>query len=240
MYDYKKTTWMNPNINYLFNDDIVEYDISDAGFNIIKQFHLLPPTDIRRLELMNKGLERHIAVGTMQRDDKVFSRALLDKFAEVRKTFIDANSITDNDIISVKKDAFFITKQPKETKFGLIEFKPKNRYTSYIRFPTISNDFEIYYNSIDKIMDIKGMSEVSINKHRLYTVEILKQIINMIEDRNSAVRRKIINFIDKYKADQLEDEYYLEFNNKSDQIDKLFNFQKLWVPLIFIVRKELI
>ena len=239
MYDYKKTTWVNPNIDYLFNEDIVEYDISDAGFNIIKQFNLLPANEIKELSMIPKGIKRHIAVGLKQKENKAFSKALLDKFAEVRKTFIDVNNITDNDIITVKKDALFITKQPRKTEFGLIQFKPKNRYTSYIAFPTIDKDFEIFYNSMDNIMDIKGMSEVSINKHRLYTIETLKKFINLLEEHDSSIKRKYRMFIDKYKWNQIDDEYYLEFNNKSFEINKLFNYQNLWIPLLFIIRKEL-
>ena len=40
-YEPSKTTWLNPNIEYLFDYDIREYDIQDAGFNLIKQFIII-------------------------------------------------------------------------------------------------------------------------------------------------------------------------------------------------------
>ena len=48
----------------------------------------------------------------MQRDDKNFSKALTDKFADARYQFIEANQISDTNIVSVKKDAIFV-KMPR-------------------------------------------------------------------------------------------------------------------------------
>ena len=55
IYDPSKSIWKNPNIEYLFNDDIIEYDIKDAGFSLIKQHRLLPDETIRNLEKLGKG-----------------------------------------------------------------------------------------------------------------------------------------------------------------------------------------
>ena len=100
-YNPSKSIWINPNIEYLFGNDIIEYDIRDAGFSIIKQYKLLPDEKIRELSMMQKGDERHIAIGKLQRDDKELSKRLLEKFTEVRTIFLSANNISDNDIISV-------------------------------------------------------------------------------------------------------------------------------------------
>ena len=61
-YNPSKSTWLNPNIEYLFNDDIIEYDIHDAGFSLIQQYQLLPPEKIKELERIPKGIQRHIQV----------------------------------------------------------------------------------------------------------------------------------------------------------------------------------
>ena len=106
-YHPSKTTWLNPNIEYLFNEEIIEYDIHDAGFSIIQQYHLLPPEKIRELEGIQRGVKRHIAVGMLQRDDKEFSKRLADKFAEVRQLFLMMNQLEDDRILSVIKDAIY-------------------------------------------------------------------------------------------------------------------------------------
>ena len=235
-YNPKQTTWLNPNIEYLFGENIIEYDMKDAGFSLIKQFHLLPDDEIARLERIPKGVNRHIAVGCIERDNKDFAQALTDKFCEARQVFIDINGInSETNIIAVKKDAIFTIDPVKRTKFGVVEFAIKNRYSSYIRFKT-NGDIELYYN--DSGIDIKGIGDIAANRHRIYTIEWLRGYFRLMENKDSSVKRYLMNYITEFKAGELEDEYYLEFNSKSLKEDRLFNFRKLLVPLTEIVNKE--
>jgi hypothetical protein len=235
MYDSKKTNWLNPYIQYLFDEDIIEYDMKDAGFNIIKQFKLLPSEKIMELEKMGKGFDRHKAIGILQRD-REFSTRLLDKFAEMRGLFVGYNNLGDNNIIAVKKDAIFTIGECKKTKFGGIEFAQKNRYSSYIRFED-NHNIEIYYSN--ELTDVKGMSESSLNRHRYYILQFLREVIAKLEDKNSSVRRDLIKFIMDYKSMTLDETYYLEFNNKSTDINPVYNYQKVLIPLVQIIEKEL-
>lgn len=235
LYDPQKTTWMNPNIEYLFNSEIIEYDIKDAGFNLIKQYKLLPAEKIQELEKLGKGFERHKQVGILQRNNQEFSTALLSKFAEIRNIFINMNNIDDNDIISVKKDALFIVGHVEKTKFGIIEFDKKHVYSSYIRFPNVQN-LEIYYSNMG--LDVKGMSENAMNRHRIYMLDFLYKTLGMIEIHSTRVKRNIMKFIEEYKCGQLEEGYYLEFNNMSREINPIFNYRNILVPLVQIILKE--
>jgi hypothetical protein len=235
-YNPSKSVWLNPDIEYIFDQDIIEYDMSDAGFSLIKQYHLLPDDKIRELTKLGKGIDRHIKVGMYQKEDKEFSKALMDKFAEIRTIFIAENNLTDNDIISVKKDAIFTIGECKKLKFGSIIFNPKNRYSSYVRFPEINN-LEIYYSNDG--VDIKGMSDESVNRHRLYMLGFIIKMIQMLESKNSRIRKYLMNFIQDYKFGNLEDGYYLEFNNKSRDMNPLFNYQKIIIRFLQIVMKEI-
>jgi hypothetical protein len=234
-YTPNKSTWLNPNIEYLFDNEIIEYDIKDAGFSIIKYYKLLSPEQIKELTDLEK-MQRHYAIGRMQGKDKDFSKALMDKFTEVRAVFLSVNNLTDNNIVSVKKDAIYTIGECSKTKFGKIEFAAKNRYTSYLRF--IENkDIEVYYNSGS--MDIKGMGDSAINRHRLYMLEFIKSMISNLESRDQSAKRNLKKFIDDYKGMKLEEEFYIEFNNVSRDYNPLFNFQKLVIPFTQIVLKEL-
>jgi len=230
------TTWTNPEIDYLFNEEIIEYDIRDAGFSIIKEFRLLPLQKIKELELLEKGFERHKAIGILQRDDKVFAEKFLDKFAEVRDVFIQANGLTSEKMISVKKDAIFTFAPCKRLKFGQVVFVEKNRYSSYIHFPNIHN-VEIYYSK-DKL-DVKGIGDIGLNRHRLTMLEFLSTMISRIESRDVTVRRYLINFIMKYKGNDLDEEYYLEFNNMSAVINPEYNYRNILIPFVQIVQREM-
>ena len=235
-YKSSMSTWLNPDIEYLFNVDLYEWDCMDAGFSIIQQFHLLDDDTIRSLQSLEK-LPRHIEVGKMQGRDKEFSKRFMEKFAEVRNVFITTNDLSDNDIVSVKRDAIFTTKNCKRVNFGKVRFRAKNTYSSYIRFPEIRN-LEFYY--AEERFDIKGMGEVSIDRHRLYMIEFLRTMVRYIENQDrSAGRRFLINFIEQYKSSALDEEYYIEFNNMSKEINPLFNYQNVIVPIVELVEKEL-
>lgn len=234
-YDPQKSVWMNPNIEYIFDIDLIEYDMRDAGYSLIKEYNLLPREEMIKLDSLGKGEERHIAVGKLQRDDKEFSKRLGEKFADLRRIFISANGLTDDSIISVKKDAIYTIGRCKRTRFGGIIFMEKNRYSSYIRFPNIQN-LEIYYS--DNGIDVKGIGDSAENRHRLYMLEFLKKIINLIERKDFYTKRFLMKFIEDYKAHELDEEYYLEFNNLSKDINPVFNYLNILVPLVQIVQRE--
>ena len=234
-YNPSKSTWLNPNIEYLFNDDIIEYDIHDAGFSLIQQYQLLPPEKIKELERIPRGIQRHIQVGVLQRDDKEFSKRLTDKFTEVRALFMMMNQLKDDSIISVKKDAIYTIGKVKRTTFGKVKFMEKNHYSSYIRFPDISN-LELYYG--ENGIDVKGMGDAAVNRHRLYMLEFLRKTIKSIEQQDSSVKRKFMRFFNQYKFDELDEEFYIEFNNVSRDQNKLFNYANLLIPLLKIIMRE--
>ena len=176
------------------------------------------------------------SVGRLQGNDKEFSKSLNTKFAEIRKIFISMNGLDDNDIISVKKDAIYTIGRCKKSKFDSIIFREKNIYTSYIRFPNINN-IELYY-SINGI-DIKGMSDSAVNRHRLYLLDFINKYIPYIESKNVFVKKYLRNFINEYKFHELEDEFYVEFNAQSNKINPIYNYQNILIPLTLITMKEL-
>ena len=235
MYDASKSIWLNPNIDYLFNSEIIEYDIKDAGFTLIKEYKLLSSNIIKQLELIPKGFDRHKQIGIIQKNNKQLSETLLQKFTEVREWFIKINKLTDNDIISVKKDAIYVIGEVNHTKLNSITFAKKNIYSSYIRFPDNLN-LEIYY--YDNTLDIKGMNDICANRHRLYMIEFLRKVLDMIENHDRKVKRFIIDFISKYKNKELDDLYYLEFNNTSKEFNPAFNYLKIMIPIIQVIQKE--
>ena len=95
----------------------------------------------------------------------------------------------------------------------------------------------MYYNQ-DRI-DIKGMSDHAVNRHRLYMYEFIKSIIQMIENNDPKVKRVIMRFINDYKYQNLDEEFYIEFNNMSRELNPLFNYKNIIIPLTQIILKEM-
>ena len=63
-------------------------------------------------------------------------------------------------------------------------------------------------------------------------------LLRLIEDQDTSVRRKFMRFLNQYKAGELEEEYYIEFNNLSREPNKLFNYQNILLPLLKIILRE--
>ena len=72
----------------------------------------------------------------------------------------------------------------QNTKFGLIEFKCKNRYTSFYKI----NNLEIFYfyDSFTKNeeIEVKGISDDRLKLHEEYMLQLLKDIFFTVQTVN--------------------------------------------------------
>lgn len=234
-YDFRRSNWYNENIEYAISENIIEYDVKDAGMSIIKSFKLLNRETIEWLECLDRN-SRNVEVGKIQGRDKSFSESLLKKFSELRELFIRSNDLNDERIICVKKDAVFVINECQNCKFGNFEFIPKHVYSSYIRFPE-NNNIELFYSTGG--IDVKGINEMHLRAHNLYTLDFLREYFQKIENKDKFLQRKITKHLDKYRLGELESEYYLEFNNKSSDINALYNWKNLYVRLVQILLREM-
>lgn len=205
-------TYLNPNIFYIFNTQIIEYDIRSAGMNIAKDFNLIDNKTYEKLTHMNKS-DRVKKLGLMQRSDPSFTSKLNDAFADVRRMFIETNNLDNSNIISIKKDAMFVTKECDDTNFlDHIEFRPKNTYTSYVR---LNRKLELYYNT--DVIDIKGMSDENKELHKDYMIKTINKFFSKMESEDPIhVIDYLRRFIDQYKRKELDTGYYRKFDSRSD------------------------
>lgn len=216
---YLKDSFMNPSIDAIFGNSIYEYDIESAGFNISKQFHLLPKSDLDYLEVLSKK-KRQIQIGLYQRKNRLYKENLKEGFINARKFFFEQNGLEEPDIITVKKDAIFTLKECQITQLGCINFRVKNKYTSYIRF---KRPLELFYNSIKDNIDLKGfgdMESVIIEAHNDYLLSFIKKVIDMLEDEDVRVVKVIMKFINDYKSYKLPVDYYRTFDIRNTFIEK--------------------
>ena len=246
---YERDVWVNENITSIFNKKIYEYDIRSAGINLIIKYKLLPE-DLQKKFLNMEKEERNVQIGLKERDDKPFAKALSDAFKDIRRMFFESNGLNKNDIVSIKKDAIFVTRECVFTVFDNVEFRVKNEYTSYIRLKKL----EFYYNE-DK-MDIKGMNERDLQYHEEYMLAFIRKYIQKMEyGDHQDVLSYLCRFIMRYKKRLLDVEYYKEFkagglfkiaseDNKTpysdfpeerkDELDIYYNMKNIIIPMILI------
>ena len=208
---WKYDTFINENIPYTFNTEIIEYDMKEAGFSISKEFKLLDKNTIKRLEKLSKD-RRKVTLGNMQNSVAGYKDSLKIAFQEARRMFFEENDLEQSDIISIKKDAIFTTKRCNVQKIGeYINFRPKHYYTSYIN---LGKKLEFYYSPEE--LSVKGINDVNIEYHRDYMIRFIKLFIKKMETEDEeSVIRFTKRFIDKYKRRELEVGYYRTFDHRS-------------------------
>ena len=259
----KRTLYVNPNIRFLSNSNIVEYDMKNAGFSLIKKYDMLPKKKIEELEKIGKeeklldkkyGKQKQtILIGKLQRENKELATKIKVAFEIERENFMTKNQLSENDIISIKKDAFFVstTKVIDGTIDKFIKFRKKNSYSSYLYIKPL----EIYYKrGID--LEVKGISEDKQEVHGEYMYAFIQKALHAYETRElPSVLYMMTSFIDKYKHLQLEPGYYRELNAQSkfyyldgekseieyrenlSELDIMTNFQILLQMLQYFLEK---
>ena len=83
----QKSNYTNKNILYLKNVSITEYDLKSGGFNVIREFKLLPEDKIKLLETYEKD-KRNIVIGKIQAKSSKLSKEMVEGFGKARAKFV--------------------------------------------------------------------------------------------------------------------------------------------------------
>ncbi|MMZ42141.1 hypothetical protein D1872_36600 [compost metagenome] len=210
---YEKNNYLNRNIQYLISNEIIEYDIQSAGFNLIKKYKLISDSKIQYLESLSKK-ERQVRIGIyMTRDRKLFKH-LNEKFVEARKWFFEQNQIRDEDVLSIKRDAIITLRRCNILEWDNVIFAEKNIYTSYYYL----NRFEFYYHR--EGIDVKGINDDMLESHREYMLDFIHTFAKLQEmSTPKRVIELIMDFSKYYRERRLNIGYYRELN-----VDSLFRY----------------
>ena len=214
MIDFRRDNYTTP-YPYLISKNIVEYDIQKANANILLYKGKIDEEEYNKVLSMDRT-HRQIYMGLKQRDKEI-SEALKEGFAEFREKFIIFNNLTEENIVSIKKDAIFVSNaRIKQTKFDNINFAIKNVYSSYYRI----GGLEIFYlldkvNDLEKI-DVKGINDNILPLHQNGMILLLCTIFEMIQSNDiKDVIEYLSVFSQKYTNRELPIDYYREFNHDS-------------------------
>lgn len=206
---WERHYYRNKDIDFFINNQIIEYDIKSAGLSLAKEYGYLDKNIIKKLDEISKD-ERNRLMGIIKIKDKQLVKNENKALVEARKKFIEMNNIDNDNIISIKKDALFVSKECYNLKSGEIQFVPKNKYTSYM----VLNNIEFYYNRLK--LDIKGINDDLLKLHNDYMLQFFKQYFQYIEmGKSNKLLDFIAGFVYRYKSRDLDIGYYREFNAMS-------------------------
>lgn len=207
---YKKTNYTTP-LTYVQNT-IYEYDIKAANLAMLRQSGKVDSKTLDKLEALDKQ-SREVAVG------KIISRqpeayTIISKgIRKARERLFRENGIQDYEVLSIKNDAVFIIgRKLKHTKFGEVEFRPKNQYALFQRLDKI----ELLYDKKHGTVDIKGVKDAVVNHpdHQDGMIQFFREVFQYLcYDRRDDLRKYLIQFVHDYKNLELPHQYYRELNS---------------------------
>jgi hypothetical protein len=204
---YLKHNYTNRNIVYLKNNYITEYDMTNAGINILRYNNVFSQEDYDRLNSMGK-LEKNILVGKFLKNNPQISEALMNEFITIRKELFEANDIEDDDILSIKKDAVFvINKRMNNLKLNeFYEFQEKNRYDSYINI-----DGKEFYHKPERVFDVKGFSKTVKEFHKDWLFKKVEEFVYLDGmNEKDYLFKSLIEFKYHFLNRDLPKEYYFD------------------------------
>ena len=207
---HEKLLWFNPNIQFMFHGNIVEYDMKAMSVSISEQYGLLDNETIELLKLLPKD-QRTRKIGLIQRDDKDFSQRLINSELNTRKKFLEMNHLDESTIISLHSDACVFNSRKKiKNVIDGIEFRHVDTWTSYINYKGI----EMFYN--DGVITYKGVPKELLNQHTLGIHKYLLNVFDKVENYDPDVLRYLSKFQMRYLQDKLPDYFYNPFGRKGE------------------------
>jgi hypothetical protein len=205
---YMKHNYVNRNLVYLKNNIIREYDMVNAGINILHHHKVLSDEEYVNLNQMDK-LAKNIVVGKFLKKNPDINEALMNEFINIRKDLFEVNGIQDDDILSIKKDAVFIINK-RLNNLQLNEdylFQEKNKYSGYINI----DRKEFYYNIEQRKFDIKGYSKDIKAFHENYLFKELEQLMYLdMNNEKNMVFESLIKLKYDFVERNLDKGYYLD------------------------------
>ena len=192
MINYSQKTFKDKYIGTIY-----EYDIVSAGLHVLRDLGHISESKYKMIKKMTKD-KRNVYIGKLLKGEEL-GGVIEDKLKEVINAFVHWNEIDEYEIVSVKKDAIFTTKPATYLIFDHVyEFRCKNTYTSFMKvFNT-----ELYYNSFDMFLDIKGVH------HDTKFQEIISMIMLSMENGDY---RKIKRIFNRFYNRRYEPEFTQEF-----------------------------
>lgn len=198
----------NRDYPFIYNNEVIEWDIKSANTSLMSYYNLQPEKVIQKLASMPKS-QREIAVGKLMRKDKEFSRNLEESFNKIIQEFMDANKLSWDDIVSVKKDAVFVKNHKiTHSEFGAVHFIPKNQYKHVLLLPK----YEIYIS--DTVTDVKGIPNETLSLHEDGMLDFIRTTMETASELNK-LHAFFKEYVIAYKRKELEFDAYREFNSDS-------------------------
>lgn len=231
---------LKPNVPYIINTFIREYDMSKANINVLKSSGAIDESKYQYLCQADR-MVRQTAVGNMIRENKEIAKILKRGIHDAKRQLFEANDIEDWEVLSIKNDAVFVIgKELTQTQFGdYYKFTNKNTYTVFLRL----EDLEIYYydqfinGQLSISIDVKGINDSLLPFHQFGMIDLICDVCYKLQRENiEDTLSYVAEMYDAYVNRRLPIDYYRNFDNKSKYsfISRFSVFLMDTVPLEYL------
>ena len=211
---YKKDNYLT-NLSYLKNTTIIEYDLSKANINILKVAGVIDDDRYNYLYRLPKQ-DRERFVGQMIIPDSSIYNVIKSGVIEAKRKLFLNNDIKSEEVVRIANDAVFVARgNPLSyTKFGLLEFKIKHKYSIFINLCGILIFFNTDMGMID--MDVVNLGKEQLSYHADYMISFIGNLLYLVSTSDIQTVMNYFNgFYTLYLNRALEPNYYREFNSES-------------------------
>lgn len=198
----------NRDYPFIHNNEVIEWDIKSANTSLMSYYNLQSEEIIQRLSNLEKS-KREVAVGKLMKKDKEFAKKLEESFNLIIEEFFNANNLSWDNVVSVKKDAVFVKNHSiVMSEFGDVRFIPKNQYKHVLLLPR----YEFYLS--DSKCDVKGLPDKKIELHESGMIEFIRTSLEIADDFIT-MHKYFAEYVKAYKNKELEFDHYREFTPDS-------------------------
>ena len=223
---YKHHNYLDKTHNCIIGLPIRVYDMKSGGYSILKKNNLLSEKEIEYLDSLDK-FNKNYVLGNMIRDNN-WTEVLMKGFIDSRKRFMYYNNLVDDDILSIKKDAFFLLNTScNNLEFDGYTWRLEDVYSSYYYI----NDKEFYFSNKNFNIELKGINDELLKRHKDFFLYDLCNIMKLNESTNTRYKNK---YIQEYRSTYLNKELDIGCYRNLDEESMYVYKDRLCNQIVFV------
>lgn len=206
---YRKHNYTRKDLKYIKNTPIIEYDMSNAGINILLTNGKLNQEFVDYLNTLDK-LTKNITVGKILQNNPEWNKLMMEEFIKIRGEFMRINNLDDNDILSIKKDAIFVInhKVKKLKVHDNYVFREKGVYDTYLNI----RNKEFYINIEKGTYDVKGFPKTVTKVQEDFFIDFIITCAVLEKEDRFDLFQHIKIFRSKFLNFELPQEFYYDLD----------------------------
>lgn len=198
---------------------IYEYDIEKANISVLLDSGHISQEQYDWLYKQDR-MVRQVIIGKMEKENRAITKAKQHGIEEAKRRLFQSNMITNAEVLSIKNDAVFVTRELKNLEFDHVKFTLRNYYTMFMKVFRC----ELYYlydiSTEEEILDIKGINDEVLYLHKDYLVEFLKELFYTYQNYGVIEAISLLQrFYHAYMSRTLDLGYYRDINTGTFLLD---------------------